>query len=222
MDRIETPFLIDVSIPSFEHYINSLAKTGKKNYKYTDKNNKDLTYSIIEYDKDIVKFFMELWEEQLIDGQIGGVKGKKWGAPYCPDYITYLNQKGIINLFAAYNSDSTILALHFVEKYDQHVYCHPPLYKKDILDKRYIAKYMWFNLIKYYIEHSNIHWVDLGGGYRGTWKDLVINRKNYMKKMAYKWLYIPKYVKENPKKELDYVVEINQKGRKLKLNGAVK
>ena len=31
-----------------------------------------------------------------------------------------------------------------------------------------------------------------------------------------------KYVKENPKKELDYVVEINQKGRKLKLNGAVK
>ena len=141
MDRIETPFLIDVSIPSFEHYINSLAKTGKKNYKYTDKNNKDLTYSIIEYDKDIVKFSMELWAEQLIE---------------------------------------------------------------------------------YYIEHSNIHWVDLGGGYRGTWKDLVINRKNYMKKMAYKWLYIPKYVKENPKKELDYVVEINQKGRKLKLNGAVK
>ena len=210
MNRIETPFLIDVSISSFESYINSLAKTGRKNHKYTEKNNKDLTYSIIEYDRDIVNFFMKLWEEQLIRGE-----KKKWGFP--PDYITHLNEKGIINLFAAYNSDSTILALHFIEKYNEYVYCHPPLYDKNTSNKRYIAKYMWFNLIKYYIEHPEIHWVDFGAGNRGTWKDLVINRKDYTEKMAYKWLYVPEHIKENPEKELDYVVEINQEGKKLKL-----
>ena len=54
---------------------------------------------------------------------------------------------------------------------------------------------MWFNLIKYYITHPEVQWVDFGAGNRGTWKDLVKNREKYMEKMAYKWLYVPRKTK---------------------------
>ena len=208
MQNIETPFLVNVSVNSFKEYISSLATTGKKNYRYVEKNNEDLTYSIIDYDENLVSFFMGLWEEQLIRGE-----KRKWGFP--PNYVTYLNSLGLIELFVAYDKEFNVLALHFVEKHDNYIYCHPPLYDKDTSNKRYIAKYMWFNLIKYYIEQPKINWIDFGAGNRGTWKELVINREEYMEKMAYKWLYVPKHVKQNPTEELDYVVIKNPPQRKL-------
>ena len=57
---METPFLINTNVSSFEEYISSLATTGKKNYKYTVKHNNDLTYDLIQYDAEIVYFFMVL------------------------------------------------------------------------------------------------------------------------------------------------------------------
>ena len=118
-------------------------------------------------------------------------------------------------MFVAYDKEFNVIALHFVEKHDDYIYCHPPLYDKNTSNKRYIAKYMWFNLIKYYIEQPKINWIDFGAGNRGTWKELVINREEYMEKMAYKWLYVPKYVKQNPTEELDYIVIKNPPQRKL-------
>ena len=91
MQNIETPFLVNVSVTSFKEYISSLATTGKKNYRYVEKNNEDLTYSIINYDENLVSFFMKLWEEQLIRGE-----KKKWGFP--PSYVTYLNNLGCLLL----------------------------------------------------------------------------------------------------------------------------
>tara|TARA_R110001592_G_scaffold6540_1_gene35132 strand:+ start:1905 stop:2540 length:636 start_codon:yes stop_codon:yes gene_type:complete len=208
MQNIETPFLVNVSVTSFKEYISSLATTGKKNYRYVEKNNEDLTYSIINYDENLVSFFMKLWEEQLIRGE-----KKKWGFP--PSYVTYLNNLGLIELFVTYDKELNVIALHFVEKHDDYIYCHPPLYDKNTSNKRYIAKYMWFNLIKYYIEQPKINWIDFGAGNRGTWKELLINREEYMEKMAYKWLYVPKYVKQNPTEELDYIVIKNPPQRKL-------
>jgi len=208
MSKIETPFLVNVSVSSFEEYIISLAKTGKKNYRYVEKNNEDLIYNLIDYDENIISFFMELWEQQLIRGE-----KRKWG--FSPSYITHLYQRGVLDLFAAYDKESTIISIHFIERYGNYVYCHPPLYDKNTSNKRYIAKYMWFNLIKYYISHPKVQWVDFGAGNRGTWKDLVKNREKYMEKMAYKWLYVPKKIKTNPEEELDYIVEIDNQGKKL-------
>jgi hypothetical protein len=207
----ETPFLIKVDIPSFEYYIKSLATTGKKNYKYTLKHNNDLKYDLIEYDIDLVEFFMGLWQNQLIRGE-----KRQWGFP--PQHIHNLHQKNIIDLFATYSIDNTVLSIHFVERYDDYVYCHPPLYDKATTNNRYMAKHMWFNLIKHYINNKEVNWVDFGAGNRGTWKELVKNRKQYMDKMAYKWLYIPKKIKENPDKESPYIVYKGNNQRKLILN----
>ena len=152
---------------------------------------------------------MNLWEQQLIRGE-----RRKWGFP--AEYVTYLNNKGVLDLFAAYTEDNTVLSIHFVERYNDYVYCHPPLYDKDSTNKRYMAKYMWFNLIKYYVD-TPINFIDFGAGNRGTWKDLVMNREQYYEKMKYKWLYVPQHVKDNPENELDYIVEKNEQGRKLVL-----
>ena len=207
--QTETPFLVNVSNTSFSDYISSLAKTGKKNHRYVEKHNTDLTYDRISFNEDIVRFFMGLWQQQLIRGQ-----KRKWG--FGPEYVSYLNQKGCLDLFAAYKDDSTVLSIHFVERYANYVYCHPPLYDKETTNKRYMAKYMWFNLIKYYID-TPIDFIDFGAGNRGTWKDLVMNREKYYEKMKYKWLYVPQHVKDNPENELDYIVEKNEQGRKLVL-----
>lgn len=207
MLKTETPFLINTNISSFEEYIDSLSKTSKKNFKYVQKHNNDLSYSIIPYDKSIVMFFMNLWEMQLIRGKM-----RKWG--FGIDYIDQLNIRNILNLFAAYTDDGTVISLHFTERYDDYVYCHPPMYNKDTFNDRYIAKYMWFNLINFYI-NSNVCWVDLGAGDRGTWKDLVINRELYMEKMAYKWTYVPEKIKNNPEMESNYIVKVDNFNRKL-------
>jgi hypothetical protein len=204
----ETPFLVNTNVNSYEEYIKSLAKTGKKNRQYCVKNNQDLIYNKINYDPNLVSFFMNLWEDQLIRGE-----KRKWGFP--SDYIHYLNNLGVIELFAAYlKTDNTVFSIHFVERYNDYVYCHPPLYDKNTSNKRYIAKYMWFNIIKHYIS-NDVHWVDFGAGNRGTWVDLIKNREQYKDKMAYKWLYVSKKVKENPDQELPYIVDKRNNQRKL-------
>lgn len=208
MSRFETPFLINVQYDSFDLYLSDLAKTGKKNYKFVEKHNEDLTYTKIPYDESLVKFFMDLWETQLIRGQ-----RRKWGFPV--QHVTDLYEKGILDLFVAYSSDLTILSMHFTERYNEYVYCHPPMYDKTISSDRYIAKYMWFNLIKYYINIPNVHWIDLGAGQRGTWKDLIKNRELYEDKLAYKWLYVPKHIKDDPDKELNYIVQFDIENKKL-------
>ena len=37
-----TPLLVETNDDSFDDYIGSLSKTGKKNYKYAEKHNQDL------------------------------------------------------------------------------------------------------------------------------------------------------------------------------------
>lgn len=205
---METPLLVNTNVSSFEEYISSLATTGKKNYKYTLKHNSDLTYNLIQYDSKIVHFFMALWQQQLIRGE-----KRQWGFP--PEHIHRMNQLGIIDLFAGYTEDKTILSIQFVERFGNYVYCHPPLYDKNTTNDRYMGKYMWFNLIKHYINNSEVEWVDFGAGYRGTWVDLIKNREQYKDKMAYKWLYVPKQIKQNPDSQLPYVVAKEGYLRKL-------
>ena len=80
----------------------------------------------------------------------------------------------------------SILSVHFVERYGDYIECHPPMYNKEETSDQYMAKFMWFELIKFAI-NSDINWVDLGGGNRGTWRELLINRHKHPK-IKYKWL----------------------------------
>ena len=50
-----TPLLVNTTVNSMTEYVGSLAKTGRKNYTATMKKNKRLTYSLIEYEPEIIK-----------------------------------------------------------------------------------------------------------------------------------------------------------------------
>ena len=196
----QTPLLVNTNLNSVEDYVSSLAKTGKKNYNATMKKNRNIEYAQIEYNPDLIAHFMAVWEQQDIRG-----KKRQWG--FGRDYINQLHLAGVLKSFAAYeilNGDvQSILSVHFVERYDDYIECHPPMYNKEETSDQYMAKFMWFELIKFAI-NSDINWVDLGGGNRGTWRDLLIHRHEHPK-IKYKWLYVPKSVKDNPMEQPSYV-----------------
>jgi len=198
-----TPLLIETNDNTFDDYVDSLSKTGKKNYKYAEKHNQDLAYVRVAYNKELVEYFMYLWTQQDIRGS-----KPQWG--FGSSFIEFLHKTDSLVMFAAMKKENEEpVSLHFVEKFGDYMFCHPPLFDKEKYNKRYLAKYMWFNLIKYCID-SDVSWIDLGGGpygWRGTWRDFCMSRKKFPK-VAYKWLYVPKHVKDNPELQKDYVIGI--------------
>lgn len=197
-----TPLIIDTSVP-FDDYIKSLSKPSRKNYKYVKRHNEDLVYKEVPFHKPDVERFMHIWSQQLIHGN------ERVGWAFDIGHVQGLDREGVLRVFRA-NRDDEIIAMHFVEDHEGYVECHPPMYDKKH-NKRYLAKYMWFNLIRFGCE-NNLGFLDLGSGDRGTWRELVRDRKQYPR-IKYKWAYIPQSVKENPELEKDYLV-FNEYGRK--------
>ncbi len=191
-----TPLIVELNFPDFESYIKSLSKTGRKNYKYVKKHNTDLEYSEIPYHKPLVEEFMAIWSRQTIHGN----ESVQWA--FDIGHINNLHSRGVLRVFTARKGDE-IFAVHFVEDYVGYVECHPPMYDKKN-SSRYLAKYMWFNLIKFGIE-NDLGFLDLGSGDRGTWRELVQNRKDYPR-IKYKWLYVPQHIKDNPHYQKHYLV----------------
>ncbi len=199
----ETPLLVDVSNGSFDDYLKSLAKTGRKNFNYVKKHNSDLQYSRIECDLPLIEDFMVLWGQQDKKGGVG-----TWG--FGTGFIEFLMNRRLLLCFAATRIDTPeqIIALHFVEKHGDYVECHPPMFDKEKYNDRYLAKYMWFKLIEYALNDSEIKWLDFCAGSQGSWRDILISRsKNPDSYKGYKWLYVPKHVKEAPDKEPPYIVK---------------
>ena len=202
----ETPLLISVDYDRYEDYIARLSKSAKKNHRYCKKHNEDLRYSRCAFDPNMIKYFMDVWEQQLIRGQ-------KRQFAYPREYIDFWNDHGILECFVAYvpaeNHTMHVIACHFVKRYGSYIYCEPPMFDKTLHNDRYLAKYMWFNLIEHYINDQTAFWIDMGGGDRGTWKDFVKTREEHRERTGYKWAYVPQEVKDNPDKEEDYIVEID-------------
>jgi hypothetical protein len=195
----ETPILVDVGDVTFPEYIRSLSKSAKKNYAYTVKNNAELSFSRVEYRRELVGTFMDLWESQEVAGRC-----IKWGIS--KDFVEFLNTRGHLICYAAKcQTSGEVLALQFVEKHDDYVECYPPMFDKALYNQRYLAKYMWFGLIEDAIGDPDIGWLDLGGGYRGTWRNVLTHREFWSK--SYKWMYVPKRVKNNPQDEQALVVK---------------
>jgi len=198
MNEWGTPLIVECNFPSFDDYIKSLNKTGLKNYKYVKKHNQDLTYHAVTFHKPDIEHFMDVWGRQTIHGN------ESVGWAFGIGHVQTLNEKGVLRCFEACRGEEKI-AMHFVEYHDGYVECHPPMYDKSVLNvKRYLAKYMWFNLIRYAIENG-WKFLDLGSGDRGTWRELLENRHKYPR-IKYKWLYIPKHIKDNPHLQPNYVI----------------
>lgn len=192
----KTPLLVNVE-GDFPSYLKSLSKGARKNYTAMMKRNPDTSFNAYFYDPFIMERFMKLWEEQLIRGE-----KRKWG--FGRDYLDRLAKEGKIHCYVAF-LDGEIVAAQFVEQHGRYVECHPPMYDKKRFSKQYMAKYMWFSLIAYAMRKDGMHWLDLGGGHRGTWAELIANRNNHPN-TKYKWMYVPKAVKDNPQDQPDFKV----------------
>lgn len=192
--------LLDVRDTTWEDYVASLSETARKNLRYVEKHNKIAYYGKVDFDRDIVEYFMRMWEDQ----PIRGVK-RQWAFPV--EHIVGLGEAGKIKLFRSMDVIGGLLSVHFVQMHEGgFAECHPPMWKKTPEnERRYLAKYMWFNLVKYAIADPDIKWLDFGGGDDYSWRDMIRDRKNYPNP-RYKWMYIPDYVKEHPESQPDFTI----------------
>lgn len=175
---------------SFDDYIASLSKKARKQYKYVQKNNADLSYDEIPYDEEMVGRYMALWSNQLVRGN-----PIEWAFPV--GTVTDWAQRGELKVFRSE------LALQFIQKRNGYWDCHPPLYEKTPENqRRYLAKYMWFNLIRHAHRHSLI--LNLGGG-PDDWREHIRRRAEFPNP-RYKWAYVPEAIKNNPELAPPYVI----------------
>lgn len=176
---------------TFEDYLASLSRKARKQWVYVTKHNQDLIYSLVEFDRDRIESFMKLWSKQLVRG-----KPIEWA--YNIGYVQQLNDERKLKIFDAG------IAMHFVFINGNYVDCQPPMYDK-IYRNRYLAKFMWFNLVKYAIEQKTGWILDLGGG-SDDWRNMIKNRNLYSNPL-YKWVYVPESVKNNPDLQPNYYLE---------------
>lgn len=188
--------LIETNYENFEAYLKTLSKKAKQQYAYVCKHNNDLEYRAVQFVRGEVEEFMHLWERQLIRGEY-----KHWA--FTVGYLEDLNREGRLQLYAAYLADKKV-ALHFIQRREGFWECHPPMYDKIFGNKRYLAKFMWFNLIKHAID-EHLPALDMGGG-PDNWREMI-QRRSEFPNPAYKWIYVPEAIKNNPEKAKDYQIK---------------
>ena len=172
----------------FDDYLKSLSRHARADYAYVKRHNRDLIYECVPYERSLVRGFMQLWEQQIVRGQ-----RIKWA--FGVDYVEELAGKDELMLFRGGD-----LALHFIQKRSGFWECHPPMYDKKYC-KRYLAKYMWFNLIKYAMDHQ-LGPLDMGGGI-DDWREMI-RRKAEFPYSRYKFRYVPVEIQKNPDLQPNY------------------
>lgn len=203
--------IIETDYNCFDDYLNSLSKTAKKNYVYVKKHNQDLMFEMVPFDKSEVEQFMQLWEQQLVHG-----KPVKWCFPI--EFVEQLNKANQLLCFRARKGNET-LALHFIQKRTGFWECHPPMYEKnEENEKRYLAKYMWFSLIQYFIG-LKLGVLDMGGGV-DSWPK-TIRRRDEFPNLNYKWMYVPEKAKRQPENEKPYILKSYGSDKILDVDGLV-
>lgn len=166
---MKTPLLVSLP-PTFAQYL----ETATKRCRYEYRQAPAINHAEVHFDLAQVRYWMQLWEKQPI-----ATGFPKWRR-YTPERFENLAKMGILRVFTCDH------ALQMVEKCDDYIYCHPPLYDK----QNQLAKAMWFALIRWACGKAN--WLDLGGGGQPKrWSDL--NRDSH-----YKWLYVSKTVAAQP------------------------
>jgi hypothetical protein len=132
-------------------------------------------------------------------GQIGG----RW--TFGPSYFDKLAAEGNLHLFAAnrHSDSSNYLAILPMEQFGDFMYAQPVMYNKTLHPG--LAKFMWFHMLLWACSQPNINWVDLGGGFHGSWRDFLHNRSDPA--FAYKWRFVAKKVKDDPKSQTPYYAQ---------------
>ncbi len=190
--------LIDTHTPkTFEEYLLSLDKKGRKEYRKIFKKTKDLEFRKVPYNREEMIYFMNLWENQLIYGA-----KRKW--VFGIDYLDRLEKNKRLMCFSAFKGEEKV-CLHFLENHNGYLESHPPMYDKTKYLDVSISRYMRFNLIKYAIE-SDIDWIDLGGGI-DNWRDMIKRRKEFSNS-SHKWIFVSKDAKINPENQPNLTLKL--------------
>jgi hypothetical protein len=185
---MKTPFLVQTNYKSFDEYLQKLSKKSLYNYKETMKKFNNFLYEKLSFQNGIYlkDSFEYLWSKQLI-------RGHSINKPN----ITLQNNTH----FFCCKINNEIVMLHIIEYYKNYIYCHMPMYDKNKYNG--IAKYAWFNLIKYVIENTDKIGIDMGGvcgrdfshhcnGRCNQDFTCIIKNRKYLTKYAYKYLYLTK------------------------------
>ena len=179
--RIKTPLLIPIP-DSFAEYLQSVSKSARYEYRVAAKACAELGYEEIPFNRDAVKEWMDLWARQAVYG-----KRIRWQSWTTPDIF---EQLGVKVFFSG-------LAMQMLEICGDYAYAQPVMYDK--VKHPYVAKFMWFELIRWCC--GRVKYLDLDGGNKRTWREALENRRQ-----SYKWLYVPKEVKNNPHDAPDWIV----------------
>ena len=176
---------------TFEEYLASLSKKSRKQYSYVQKHNADLHYEEIPYNEELVGRYMALWQRQLVRGQ-----PIEWAFPI--GTVTDWAQRGELLVFKCER------AVQFIQKRDGYWDCHPPMYEKteENMD-RYLAKWMWFELLRFAHENQ-LGVLNLGGGV-DVWRE-HIRRRDEFPNPRYKWQFVPDNIKDNPETAPNYAI----------------
>ena len=197
--------LIQTNYANFKEYLDALSPSARQNYRYVQKYNADLVYEWVKFDKMECEHFMRLWERQLVRG-----KPIQWA--FTIGHIASLADNKSLICFRARKHQATI-AYHFVQRHTNIIECHPPMYEKSAENnKRYLAKFMWLQLIRYAIA-NHLDPLDLGGG-PNNFREHILNRAKYPNP-TYKWMYVPERVKRFPQELPNYELKIINEQRHL-------
>ena len=139
--------LIRTNWKSFDEYIASLSKKTRYDYRLAMARY-PITFELIPFDRLLVWHFMELWEQQPVRK-----KPIRW--KFGVDHFEELANKGELLVFKTGE-----IGLQCVQKCDSYWLAHAPMYMKE--GNSLLAKYMWFCLFRYFIEHK-LGSIDMGG-----------------------------------------------------------
>ena len=181
-----TPLLVDTST-TFDAYLSRLSKTDRKKYKKNQKDSEGCVYTQIDYSPRLLRDFISLWEKQIVYG----------GHPKWCFTMEYMDNINTLVMFKVERKG--VEGIHFIERCGNYAYAHPPLYDKSSPE---LSRFMWFGTIRWCCENG-IDYFDLGAGASRTWQQLIgarLHKGNdiILNRIAYKWHFVPKDVKENP------------------------
>ena len=194
MIHLRTPLLVYTELDR-DIYLGQLSKPAKKNWAAARKRNAGRTFKEVPYDPTLTREFMELWTRQRVNG----------GHPrwiFGPEYFDRMASRNWLRLFVLEEHGAPI-ALHPVEHFGNFTYTQPVLYDKG--EDPGAAKFMWFNLMFWACDQVDVRWVDLGGGFHGSWNQFLRNRSD--PGFSYKWQFVAKEVKDDPQRQPHYFAQ---------------
>lgn len=194
---MKTPLLV-YTPRDFDEYLASVSKSARYEYKKAKRLAADVKFEEVPFNRQQVTQWMKLWEQQVVYGK--HPKWQKWTTP------EIFEKLGVKVFFCG-------AALQMLEVCGEYAYAQPVLYDK--IKHPWAAKFMWFSVIEWCC-NNGIKYLDLDGGNGKTWKQKLEAKDG----PAYKWMYVPKYVKQHPEEAADWRVLVCSCGWRTLGSGA--